>query len=699
LLAVATALLLAGLVSAGSVGAQAARSSVSSAVLAAHPGAASSALASTHSRALRLLRSAAARRGAAAGPGSCVTNPQQPAPGVKLPPKPAGFFPLATWGVVTAGPIHESSPTVADALVPSAGGALVPETIAVFGDEAGEVYVVNAATCEVLPGWPRLMSAPAGTHAAIESTPALAWFQGPRQAPTVIVGAGSTWVRSPVGEVEAFDLSARLLWKFVVHPTPGNNNGVFSSPAVGPVVPHTGDDVVFGSWDYYLYVLDSTGQVLAKYYNAETIWSSPALYRLPGRSTDDVFVGLDKSQTNRGGCIGGFFVELRYGRVPADQIGLGYPGGTTNPKARAQAPRTGLYVVNQSACQGASKPGAHGQAVWSSPAIGDLDGWLVAAVGTSFYDQPYGPGTDDLYVYPVVALSAVPSALVDHPHSVGDFEWQPLWIGETRGPVLGSPAIGDLAGPDGSTVPALVDTSFVCTDGPVPGTASAGVLTDRQPRQTFTRCSDEKFSDVDAWTPPAASGSTGATGASGSTGATGASGSSYAAQTPLRLLWTQQLNGPDDLGSPVLVPLLGEEGNDVLVGAGGGMYPLSGANGSFLYQTQTADVLLSIHSSCIMFNTPAVADVLGPGPYTGWYVFQTCDIGLSSTTGGFYAFPLPKAPGSPPAWPMFRGFADHDAVAWSTLPATELPSGFSGPSGVSGATGVSGASGATRASA
>jgi hypothetical protein len=375
---------------------------------------------------------------------------------------------------------------------------------------------------------------------------------------------------------------------------------------------------------------------------------------------------------------------LRYGRVPQDQIGLGYPGGTTNPKARAQAPRTGLYVVNQSACQGASKPGGRGQAIWSSPAIGDLDGWIVAAVGTSFYDQPYGPGTDDLYVYPVLPLEVPTPALAGvRRSSVGDFDWQPLWVGETRGPVLGSPAIGSLAGAGGSTVPAVVDTSFVCTGGPVPGAASAGTPAGRQPRQTFASCGDAKYSDVDAWAPP---------GPSGASGASGASGSSPPAETPLRLLWTQQLNGPDDLGSPVLVPLLGEEGNDVLVGAGGGMYPLSGVDGSFLYQTQTADVLLSVHSSCIMFNTPAVADVLGPGPYAGWYVFQSCDIGLSSATGGFYAFPLPKAPGSAPAWPMFRGFPDHAAVAWSTLPSTGVPSGFSGPSGASGASGASGTS-------
>ncbi|HTX64108.1 MAG TPA: hypothetical protein VMD28_10735, partial [Acidimicrobiales bacterium] len=365
--------------------------------------------------------------------------------------------------------------------------------------------------------------------------------------------------------------------------------------------------------------------------------------------------------------------------------------------------------------------GARGQAVWSSPAIGDLDGSIVAAVGTSFYDQPYGPGTDDLYVYPVVALPGTTPGLRSSAHRVGDFDWRPRWIGETRGPVFGSPAIGDLAGPDGSTIPAVVDTSFVCTDAPVPGSTSSDVRTNREPRQTFARCGDAKFSDVDAWTPPttngpggtsgaggatgasgpaAASGATGPSGASGASGASGpsgASGGSASTATPLRLLWTQQLNGPDDLGSPVLVPLLGEQGNDVLAGAGGGLYPLSGVNGSFLYQTQTADVLLSIHSSCIMFNTPAVADVSGPGQYTGWYVFQTCDIGLSSSTGGFYAFPLPKAPASTPGWPMFRGFPDHAAVAWSTLPDTALPRGFSGPSGTSGASGTGGASGAAGA--
>jgi hypothetical protein len=83
-----------------------------------------------------------------------------------------------------------------------------------------------------------------------------------------------------------------------------------------------------------------------------------------------------------------------------------------------------------------------------------------------------------------------------------------------------------------------------------------------------------------------------------------------------------------------------------------------------------------------LFNTPAVADVVGAGPYTGWYAFELCSDGTSQS-GGLYAFPLPKAPGVAPAWPMFRADPTHSGVAYTTLPDDPLPPGVLGPSGAS----------------
>jgi hypothetical protein len=279
------------------------------------------------------------------------------------------------------------------------------------------------------------------------------------------------------------------------------------------------------------------------------------------------------------------------------------------------AGRLGLYLVHESECQGAPGASGRGEAIWSSPAIGEVGGQLVAAVGTSFYDAPYTPLTDRLYVYPV--SSTVP------------LHWEPVWTGTTPGPVLGSPAIGELPDPSpGSPVAGLVDTSFDCPNPP-------------QSRET---CLGTGLSEVQAWVPPA----------SGKAGL-------------LTQLWARTLPGGDSLASPVLVPLRGERTDDVLVGSGGGLFPLDGATGAFLYGTGTDPPQLAIHSACILFNAPAVADVLGPGPYGGWYAYELCSYGGGAQGGGLFAYKLPQAPASTPGWPMFRGDPSHSGVSWSTL--------------------------------
>jgi hypothetical protein len=534
---------------------------------------------------------------------TCVTNPEHLLAG-----EPHSSFPLASFEVPTTGRIRQSSPTLAT--------ISKHETIAVFGDEDGNVYVVNAATCQLLPGWPRQMVVPPGQllpglapdnrHAVIESTPAVGWLNGPKQPPSIIVGAGSTWDNTGVGELEAFNLHGQQLWDFPVHGAAKNANGVFSSPAIGPVVPGTGTDVVFGSWDFHLYVLDAAGKLVASYDNGETIWSSPALYKLSSESTDDIFVGLDKTESDvANGCVGGVFADLRWAPVSS-----AVPGSLRPLRRAGVEPAMGLEVVHESACQGAPPGGHKGQAVWSSPAIGLLGGHLVAAIGTSFYDMPYGPGTDRVYVYP---LGGTEPPII-----------RPLWTAPTPGPVFGSPAIGEVAVPGAATSQAaVVDTSFVCPRGP----------------QSLASCESTNVSAVQAF---------------------------VLKGSMLSLLWRDDLPGGASLTSPILVPLRGEAANDVLVGSSGGLYPLSGGSGLFLDGTATSPPQMSIHSACRLFNSPAVAEVAGPGPYAGWYAFELCSDG-TETTGGLYAFHLEPAPGATPAWPMFRGDPSHSGASWSTL--------------------------------
>ncbi len=307
------------------------------------------------------------------------------------------------------GHIAQSSPTVA---------RIGNRTIVAVGAENGEVYVLDATTGRELPGWPQRMAAPPGAAVPIESSPAVAWLDGPGKPPSIIVGSGSTWVPSSVGEVEAFRLDGARRWVFHVGAARGTAIGVISSPAVGDLVGNGQQAVVFGSWDHNLYALDSAGRLLPgfPYNTGDTIWSSPALYALPGHAGADIFIGSDASGNaySSGGathrCVGGFVRDYRY------------VGGH-------------VHVV-WSHCED--------QVIWSSPAIGVINatGRPAVVVGTGFYYQPFPTDTDKVFAYYADNGATVPG-----------------WPVSTPGPSLGSPAIGVI---DSSGEPSVVETSWVC---------------------------------------------------------------------------------------------------------------------------------------------------------------------------------------------------------------------------------------------
>ena len=326
------------------------------------------------------------------------------------------------------GHIAQSSPTVA---------RVGDRTIVAVGAENGYVYVLDAATGQELPGWPQRMAAPPGAAVPVESSPAIAWLDGPGKPPSIIVGSGSTWVPSSVGEVEAFRLDGAPRWVFHVGAAPGTAVGVISSPAVGDLSGNGQEDVVFGSWDHNLYALDPAGRPLAgfPYNTGDTIWSSPALYTLPGQVGAEIFIGSDASgeayaaggATRR--CYGGFVRAYRY----VDR----------------------RVEVVWSHCED--------QVIWSSPAVGVINstGRPAVVVGTGFYYQPFPADTDKVFAYYADNGAAVPG-----------------WPVSTPGPSLGSPAIG-VIGPSGG--PSVVETSWICAS------------------PTRTGCSVGYRSEVEAW--------------------------------------------------------------------------------------------------------------------------------------------------------------------------------------------------------
>jgi len=474
-------------------------------------------------------------------------------------------FPMPAW-TDTLGAVALSSPTVA---------TLDGVTAIVFGSENGYVDAVDASTGDNLPGWPEPVDISPGAPTAIESSPTVAYLDGPSRPPTIVVGAGSTYVAEQQGGLVAFreDGSVRFVfhthdvfneWTGTVPARPdGFDEAVFSTPAVGDITGDGQQDIVFGSWDHRLYALTPSGRLVHGFPidTEDTIWSSPALYHVRGaKRRVDVFIGGDASGRNR--CEGGFVYDVTYS---------------------ANKPR----IVWQH-CEN--------QTIWSSPAVGVLNatGKPAVVVGSGFGERPpYRSDTDRLFAFYGRSGAPVPG-----------------WPVRTAGPTYGSPAIGPLSsgGP-----PVVIDTSW-CTSCTTPAAGASMVY---------------------AW-----------------------SGSGV-------LLWSQTLEGAQDFASPVLADLTGSGTNDVLVGSSAGLYPLDGPTGAFLFGTSE----LAAINDCSVQNAAAVADVAGSGPAVGWHLFESCGGPQQVTlTGRLIDYPLPATPATLPPWPMWRDGPNHDGVASSAMP-------------------------------
>ncbi len=470
---------------------------------------------------------------------------------------PGVSWPEADWVRCVPGAIAQSSPSVAtyDGM-----------TILAVGDESGMVHVLNAQTGDELPGWPQAMAAPSGTAAAIEGSPAIAFLNGPNHPPSIIVGSASEWVANTAREVEAFTLRGHVKWIFHVGAATGTRVGVFSTPAIGSLTGGAQQDVVFGSWDHRIYALSPSGRLIPGFpiNTADTVWSSPALYQVPGTVGDSIFIGGDASGLD--GCRGGWINDYRY-VDKAPQL-------------------VWRHCVSQT--------------IYSSPAIGVINstGRAAVVVGTGFYEQPLPSATDKLFAYYASDGATVPD-----------------WPVTTSGPSVGSPAIGVI---NGSGMPAVVETSWLCSNSTLPS------------------CWASNTSEISAW-----------------------SGNGHE-------LWATTLRGARDFSSPILFPLTsGSTWNDVLVGSRSGLYAIDGATGGYLFGTTAASQHSSINFSCRVFNSVAVADVVGSGAASSWNVFEACGGPAElKRPGEIVSYQLELvAPTADRAWPMFRQDSSHDGVA------------------------------------
>ncbi len=489
-------------------------------------------------------------------------------------------FPSPTW-IDSLGVEAISSPTVA---------TIDGVQAIVFGSQSGYLYVVDAANGRSLPGWPEPVQLGPGTPSAIESSPTVAYLDGAGKPPSIIVGAGSTYVANQQGGLVAFnaDGSVRFTfktqdvyneWTNAARPD-GYREAVFSTPAVGDVTGNGQLDVVFGSWDHRIYALSARGKLVPGFpiNNEDTIWSSPALYHVHGPpGAEDILIGGDGS--GRKGCYGGWLMDYSYARG---------------------APRLRWEHCEQ-------------QTIWSSPAVGVLDGSGRAAVvvGTGFgYPPPYKPGAFRIYAYYIDNGARVPG-----------------WPVTTAGPAFGSPAIGTLPG---SNLPAVVSTSWctTCAGAGVPGQGESKVY------------------------------------------AFSGSGAPLWSQT---LEGANDFSSPvlaDLTGSGVNNVVVGSSaGLYALDGSSGAFL--------FQTSMTAAINNCSMQSTAAVVDvepgSPAGQALLGEppagSPAYGWHLFETCGGPKQVTPSGkLIDYPLPAAPAVAPPWPMWRQDPAHTGVAISTLP-------------------------------
>ena len=267
-----------------------------------------------------------------------------------------------------------------------------------------------------------------GGSSAIDSSPAVADIDEDG-TPEVIVGVGSTWAANQNGGIIAFNgKTGAKEWGTEVGRDTGNVwansgsldgwcEGVFSTPSIGAVDGDGHLDVVFASFDFYIWAVDRFGEPLAgfPFNNDDSVWSSASLFDIDGDDDMEIFIGGDSTPGGYYDHLGGVFRALDW-----------TPGGVVN-----------LWNAEAN------------EVFHSSPAIGDInnDGVPEAVIGTgNNWHTECGNGH---HLCSGNDGSDHSKVFAFHLHDGSPVPGFPV---STGGTVIGSPALGDLDGDGGLEV-------------------------------------------------------------------------------------------------------------------------------------------------------------------------------------------------------------------------------------------------------
>lgn len=342
-------------------------------------------------------------------------------------PIPPGYASKTGFPASLAGAGHPTNEPVWASLGLGSGKSLV------LGTSSKQLWVVNANGL-VAAGWPRTLPGQVVSSAAVGN------LGGGNGATDLVVGFGGGAFPpadpADVGGVRAFERDGTALWTVLsANDIPSHSSfplGVVSTPAIADIDGDGINEVVWGSYDGHIYVVDGRNGA-AKPGNwplfvRDTIWSSPVLHDLDGDGKLEIIIGTDS-----------------------------HADPTANPPGVPPTINGGrLHVLTTVGTEFPGFPYDVDQIIMASPVVGDItgDGTPKIVFGTGTYwgnPAPCGSGIGPLRKRAIYALRCTGQLLPGF--GVANM---------TSGEVTTSPALADL---DADGVLDVVVTDMDCSTG------------------------------------------------------------------------------------------------------------------------------------------------------------------------------------------------------------------------------------------